>query len=73
MTAPRFEWKGDSPESTEGSATFVVEGLSHSMRFRNFADAYLLADLIQKAYNQGLGAGRRALAQLVTGAVERYR
>lgn len=69
---PTFIWSGPTPEAS-GTATFKAAGLTHSMPFPSFADAQLMHELLKRAYDDGMSNGRRAVAQLVTGAVGSYR
>ena len=72
MTSPTFTWNGHTDE-TQGAATFKVGGLTHSVPFTKFTDAFLMHRLLELAHADGQRSGQRALAQLVAGTLEQYR
>lgn len=70
---PSFQWTADLNDTSRGTATFTVAGVTHSVPLPSFSEAFLLHQLMQQAYNHGQACGQRALAQLLVGTVAPYR
>ena len=64
MTAPKFRMLSSTdPADTSCTAWFTVNGKEHQMIFADSAPAFMLADVIQDAYNSGIQDGARNVAR----------
>jgi hypothetical protein len=63
MTTPKFRMLSSTdPADASCTAWFTVNGKEHQMRFAENTQAFMLADVIQDAYNCGIKDGARNVA-----------
>lgn len=73
MSAPKFRMLSSTdPADTSCTAWFTVNGKEHQMTFADNAQAFVLADVIQDAYNSGIRDGARNVARRVCRDLEEH-